>query len=629
LILDMRNNSGGLLTQAVDMCDLFLDSGSIVITASKREKLNTQEAKESGDEPDYPIVVLSNEASASGAEIVIGALQKNNRAIVVGTRTFGKGSVQQLHQLRHDAQLKITVSEYLIPGKISIQENGVVPNIMALAVVDDGELDLFQNERSLTERNYERHIVSRYAKEESPDYTLRYLLDPVENDPYNDRFMSGELEPGKDKLVQIALSVLRLAGKPYRPGDILKEKRTEIEKLKDSLFADIEARLKEKGIDWSAGSSDAPTSIEPGELEMVLSREFIQEPSKEKDDPVPVNKVQVTARLSNKGNRTFYRMKGLSRSDYFLYKDRELLFGKLEPGQTLERSAKVRLPYFPFTRNDIFTVELSATGDLPQGDGQAANTVLLSAGIPIEIKDTGRPSFAYSAEILEEGGEGEAPKSISALREGLDAIFRVKIKNSGNAPAHKGVAILRNETGRQVFLNKGRIDFSNLAPKGETEVEFRFEVRSGEPLVEYDFELMVADSYSNAAISRKFTVPGTGKGLTKPFPNGVEFSAPTITALLVDPESREMVITTEKDTVNLEAMIQSQSPEHFKAWIFNSVVGNHELTADKIFFANSQGESQLKIATPVPLKKGINLFTVVSNGRDGLESRQNIVVRRE
>lgn len=644
LILDLRGNSGGLLTQAVEMSDLFLKSGSIVITASRGDRFNYQEAQNDGTEPDYPIVVLASESSASGAEIVVGALQKNDRAVVLGTRTFGKGSVQQLHHLPNDAQLKITVSEYLLPGKISIQENGVVPNIQGQPVVlgggeseivDPGEVsaeslpgldpllpfDLFPDERSMTEKDYDRHIVSRFAKKETPSYVLHYLFEPPKEDLYSDPFMSGDLEPQKDKLVQMALSVLKLAGSPFKASEVLRDKKDDIGKLKDQLFEEIVSKLKQKGIDWSEG--DSAQAVEADKLELELAHEFIKEPSPDKEDPVPINKVLVKARLTNKGDKPAHRMKGLSRSDYIAYKDQEFLFGKVDPGQTVERSAKIRLPYFPYTRNDVFTVEVSSTGDISSWD-HSTDKVLVTRSLDIELKDSGHPAFAYSAELMSTGDR----KPMVSLKSPSEAILKLKIKNAGTAPAYKGIAILRNETGRQVFLKKGRIEIQNLAPQGETEVEFEFEVREGEPVERYDFELAIVDSYSGATLARKLAIPRRDKEDSKPFPNGVFFAPPEVAAAVVDPEAKAAVTVTRKDALSLEALVKSPGSDPFKTWIFNSVAGERQLP-DKVFYADSQGEPKLQFVTSIPIKKGTNFFTVVSSDRDGLESRKNIIVRRE
>ena len=163
----------------------------------------------------------------------------------------------------------------------------------------------------------------------------------------------------------------------------------------------------------------------------------------------------------------------------------------------------------------------------------------------------------------------------------------------------------------------------------KTEVEFGFDVHGGEPEDAYQFELAVFDPYSNASLSRKLSIPRKGKEESMPFPNGAQFSAPEIAAQLLDPETQKPVVVTTRDSLKLEALIKSRETDPFKAWVYNSPVGDHEATPDKIYFADSQGDSKLKIATSVPLRKGINLLTVVTNDKNGLESRQNIVVRRE
>lgn len=626
LVLDLRNNSGGLLTQAVDMCDLFLETGEIVITASRDNRLAVQSAAKDGLEPEYPIAVLANEQSASGAEIVIGALQKNDRAVVLGTRTFGKGSVQQLHQLANDAQLKITVSEYLIPGKISIQENGVVPDILAQPEIDDVDFDLFPNELSAGERNYDKHIVSRYAKKETPRYTFNYLYLPPEKDNSEDRFMSGELEPEKDKLVEMALNVLKLADRPFKPSRLLEEKKGDLLKQREGYFGEVVEQLKKKSIDWSPDPSGAPSVVPEGSLDLQLSSEVKQEPSREKDDPVPVNMLILTAKLTNKGTKPIHRMKGLSRAEYFVYKDREFLFGKVDPGQTVERTAKVRLPYFPYSRNDLIQVDVSTTGDLPSGDSVPSDPVVASRSIAVEVQDIGRPAFSYAATLL----DASTGKTISDLTDGVRASLKVKVRNTGSAPAYKGIAILRNETGRQVFLEKGRIEFTNLAPQASTEVEFTFEVRSGEPVEAYKLEFVAADSYSNAAITRKLSIPRAATQDEVPFPNGVEFAPPAIVATVVDPQTQKPVLITDKDQLRLDALVKPSDTENYKAWVYASVLGDRENNVpDKILLQSAGGKEDLKIGASVPLKKGINVFTVVSNAKNGLESRQSIVVRRE
>jgi len=131
LVLDLRNNPGGLLEQAVSVSDLFLDHGLVVSTRGRAAE-DTQEfyAHPEG-ERFYPMTVLVNEGSASASEIVAGALQDHRRAMLVGASTYGKGSVQTLYPLRGDAALRLTTSHYYTPSGSAIQETGIAPDIPA------------------------------------------------------------------------------------------------------------------------------------------------------------------------------------------------------------------------------------------------------------------------------------------------------------------------------------------------------------------------------------------------------------------------------------------------------------------------------------------------------------------
>ena len=129
-ILDLRNNPGGLLSQAIKISDFFLDNGEIVSTKSKRKNENRKWFAKKGDIlKDETMIVLINYGSASASEIVAGALKDHKRAILIGENTYGKGSVQSLIPLQNDGAIRLTVSKYYLPSGKSISEIGVTPDI--------------------------------------------------------------------------------------------------------------------------------------------------------------------------------------------------------------------------------------------------------------------------------------------------------------------------------------------------------------------------------------------------------------------------------------------------------------------------------------------------------------------
>lgn len=130
LVLDLRNNPGGVLDAAVAVSDAFLDEGEIVSIKGRAENTQQRYSAEPGDLLDgKPLVVLVNEGSASASEIVAGALQDKGRAVIMGSRTFGKGSVQTIIPLQNDAALKLTTARYYTPDGRSIQAEGIKPDV--------------------------------------------------------------------------------------------------------------------------------------------------------------------------------------------------------------------------------------------------------------------------------------------------------------------------------------------------------------------------------------------------------------------------------------------------------------------------------------------------------------------
>ncbi|WP_226551248.1 S41 family peptidase [Celeribacter naphthalenivorans] len=198
IIVDLRNNPGGLLDQAIKVSDAFLDEGEIVSTRGRSPEESTRVNATAGDLAEgKPIVVLINGGSASASEIVSGALQDHHRAVVVGTKSFGKGSVQTVMPLRSDGAMRLTTARYYTPSGRSIQALGISPDIVvqqpprqpATEETEDtptfrseadlrGALDndsLTEDERAKIEE--ERAAAEEAAKLRDEDFQLAYAID--------------------------------------------------------------------------------------------------------------------------------------------------------------------------------------------------------------------------------------------------------------------------------------------------------------------------------------------------------------------------------------------------------------------------------------------------------------------
>lgn len=161
IILDLRNNPGGLLDQAVGLVDLFVDEGDIV-SQKGRDKREDQiyRADESKTMTTMPLVVLVNEGSASASEIVGGALQDHKRAVVIGEKTFGKGSVQVILPITDNEAIKLTIARYYLPSGRTIQAVGVTPDI----IVHAGEVTAHENKFAIKEADLKKHLEGELEK---------------------------------------------------------------------------------------------------------------------------------------------------------------------------------------------------------------------------------------------------------------------------------------------------------------------------------------------------------------------------------------------------------------------------------------------------------------------------------
>ena len=191
IVIDVRNNPGGLLDQAVNVSDLFLEKGEIVSTRSRNEEDTVKYTAKPGDITDgMPIVVLVNDGSASASEIVAGALQDHKRAIILGEKTFGKGSVQTIIPLNNNGAMRLTTARYYTPSGRSIQLKGIVPDV----IVKPSKVEEIESPFELSEGEYQNALkndsedkkdakklaADKKEKEElAKDYQLSRALDLV------------------------------------------------------------------------------------------------------------------------------------------------------------------------------------------------------------------------------------------------------------------------------------------------------------------------------------------------------------------------------------------------------------------------------------------------------------------
>ncbi len=227
LVLDLRNNPGGLLDQAVSVSDAFLSKGEVVSTRERDPEKTKRFSAHPGDEliaESVPVVVLINNGSASAAEIVAGALQDHKRAVVLGTKSFGKGSVQTVIPLESHGAIRLTTARYYTPSGHSIQAKGIVPDI----TVEPAKIEVIKSERVRVEADLRKRLeniedqrkkAAQNGRQDKPEPKPEEAEKPVkapEADKDKDKDKArkttlprGEVNPAEDYQLQRALDLLR------------------------------------------------------------------------------------------------------------------------------------------------------------------------------------------------------------------------------------------------------------------------------------------------------------------------------------------------------------------------------------------------------------------------------------
>src|SRR4051812_3873967 len=425
IVLDLRGNPGGLLEQAIQVSDAFLDEGTIVTTVGVNGTLREPKlARNDGGERDFPIAVLISSDSASASEIVAGALKNLNRAIIVGRTSFGKGSVQVLYDFKdkdsgEESALKLSIAQYLTPGDVSIQEVGITPDIEIVpARILKERIDLFAPPKTFRESDYVKHFFNAFARDEEqakaareravqkPFETLRFLKEetakerkareaieagqaPEEDDSDDPSDEDGvtldyQIEFCRDLLAQSATSTNRQ--EQLRQAKPFVEQRRAMEQEK------VRKTLEAMGINWSK----APQVADHGPADKVKMTAELRAPRTQAGDTM-----ELALTAHNTGNVPIYRLRAYTKSDNNILDRREFVFGQINPKEKRTWTVPVKIPRYVPSRRDDVTVKWEDD----QGDS------LDDLHAESDIAELPRPAFAWSWQLInKESGDGTLHK---------------------------------------------------------------------------------------------------------------------------------------------------------------------------------------------------------------------------
>ncbi|MEZ4460968.1 MAG: MXAN_5808 family serine peptidase [bacterium] len=673
LVMDLRDNPGGLLDQAIRISDLFLDSGVIVSTVSAGNVVRERrEAHSAGTEPKYPIIILVNAGSASASEIVSGALQNHDRAVVLGDTSFGKGSVQVLTPFPDESALKLTVAQYLTPGGISIQSTGIVPDFHTTPmIITKDDVDMFPSANVIREGNLSSHLTNTNVKKvQDGGYTINFFdkelsekIAKMQRDKDNDE--EPEIEDDKFKEdfdIRLAQRLITKAGTTWNRKELKTKLVPELDAAAKAENEAVTKELKKLGIDWSEGTSPKSPKL------------AVQFKTSAAGDVKAGDKFKLELTVTNNSDKPVYRLKAISESDNGALDDREFLIGKLNPGQSRSWSSDVSLPRDLPSRHDMISLKFSDDTTIFDTKGELA----------INIEGSPLPQFAFSYDVLDASGDGRL-----ALNE--NAKLRIMVKNVGRADSDETLVFLKNLASEAVYLKTGREKIPSIKVGAEVPVEFEFHVKTAPKNGIVDLEVDVYDTTFRQLTAKKFTVPfvekdakvsalkGTATVTTGPAKvftgastaaevaavanskatlpvtgkidgwlkvdlagrsgwvqdNAVTFkdSAGTLEglkrAVMYQPPSIELKpasFVTSSTNIGLKGTASDDSGvKDYYIYVYNR--DNAQLNSRKLKYVRTSGD-KVKIDANVPLFKGMNRIAVVARDEEGMTTTESTYVFR-
>ncbi|MFH1829322.1 MAG: MXAN_5808 family serine peptidase [Pseudomonadota bacterium] len=593
LILDVRNNPGGLLNIASDITDVFLREGVIVTTVGTRNSvIDKSSAKEAGTEPDYPLVVLINEGSASASEIVAGALALNNRAIVAGAQSFGKGSVQTIFNLGDDAALKLTIAEYKPAGTESIQLVGITPDIDLIpAIVDADEMNILKD-KPTSELDLEMEFDKKSKMDRKAVESLlrvQYLKpkqDEIAREEKSSKIYLKKADINGDFPAEFARMLIAKAGSKTRKEMLAKSKKI-VDAAQAKQREAIDKALSSLSIDWSK----APASGKP---KLALSY-FLTKGGKIISHASAGDKVRLELVATNKGTGPYSQLIGISESEIQSLNEREFPFGRIEPGKSRKFSTPLEIAASAPTQD--LTMEVTFQ--------EAGNIIPEPVKIVVPVQEIPHPSFSFMTTLPEQA------KGKSFSVNGTSIPLTIDIINTGKGPSDdETIATISNECGEKFFIEKGRANLGSIPPKGSRKAQFKFHI-TGKPEEECSIQLIIADLAHRKILTKKINLL-LQDGSLKPAPGKV-YGPPEI-------EVASFPKTTSEPSIVLSGTIHDKD----RIQDFYLFSGERKIA----YIPNADDVSSMPFSVRIPLEEGQNQINIGARDVENITGQKLLIIER-
>lgn len=433
LILDLRSNPGGLLDQAVQVSDMFLQSGVIVTTQGRR--IEVEAAGQGYDEMDYPMVVLIDEDSASASEIVAGALQDHGRAIVLGQPSFGKGSVQTIFELPSERALKLTIARYYTPNGSSIQSEGIVPDVWLQPVVKKNvNLNLLGNYRYRNEMFLRNHLQrkkeDKFHRLHGTSHFKSYYLVPDHKRNYFSKVKEDDVD------LELAKKIIKKIRTVY-PNRIPPEanRASHWLALSSKEVVSFGKVMESSTLSWLSKGPKVNWTYTSGFKKGMIKLHF-----KDRKFEVKVGKkLNIPFTLKNIGDQDIHRVSVFLSSAETAVDTTEKLVGLVEKKSLYNGTIQIHFP----READV--------GDYVLNAGIAVEAYpyeVLTEKLHIKLVDSVTPVLTVAQELIDESGEKDG-----ILEPGEEAKIKILISNFSGVDTKEFKLAPVNLSGRQVSFD--------------------------------------------------------------------------------------------------------------------------------------------------------------------------------
>lgn len=415
-----------------------------------------------------------------------GALRNNDRAIVVGDTTFGKGSVQVLYEFPDSSALKLTVAQYLTPGDISIQGRGIRPDLRVMPVtIDKNNVDMFVSNNVMREGDLAEALTNDASSKEADDARLvRYYkktdkkgeeAEPEDPDVFKEDFE-----------IKLAQRLITAAGPDWTRPKMLKAIGKELDKVDEQEMTLIGAEFKRLSVAWAKGpSAKAPAY----DLKITTSSPDGQVKAGEK--------VTITAAFTNKGTEPLYQVKAITEADYNVFNDREFIFGKVDPGKTATWSVEVQAPRDAPNREDFVRFVVSDNN----------NEIGKDQGASLRTASQDRPHFAFSYDVIDKNGDG-------LMQADEDVTLKIWVENNGKTDSAETQIYLKNLSHEAIYLKNGRAKLNKIPAGKQEAAEFTFQIKKAPSDNMATLEVDVYDATYREFTQAKILIPFSGAAMS-------------------------------------------------------------------------------------------------------------------